>query len=189
MGRVATRGFVAWIGLILGWLVPATAAADPVCADLDQDGIVDVVSVERAPAHGLLFWFSRTGATGRIPTHGPIIGAVAADVDGDGRVELVTADEHTQVHVWRVSHSGRVRHEQTHRRRLTGWRTGPSLERDREVTPVVLVADAVTPLLPASGTHAVRLTASVRCRHSGRSRTASGAIVPSPSRAPPLAAR
>jgi hypothetical protein len=86
--------------LILLVLLPAAANADDFFADLDRDGVRDIVTIPKAPARGLLVWLSSSGSFLRLPTRRPITGVTVRDIDGDGRVDLVAADASAKLHVW-----------------------------------------------------------------------------------------
>jgi len=93
--------------LLLGAL-PARASLREFYADLDHDGVSDVVSIPEG-ARGLLVWLSRSHSVLRLRTRLPIFRVAAADVDGDGRMDLVAADMSAGLHVWRRSSRGHLR--------------------------------------------------------------------------------
>src|SRR5713101_601817 len=76
----------------------AEAQAGDFYADLDRDGVRDVVSIQ--PSSGLVVWLSGTKSLLNLPTRRPIMRVTAADIDGDGRIELVASDTAARLHVW-----------------------------------------------------------------------------------------
>jgi hypothetical protein len=82
-----------------------------VASDLDRDGRVDLFVPHRDGGQNLMFWNDGTGRftaaplkTG--PAHSSIRAAAAADINGDGRPDLIVGDERTGMFV----HLGGTRH-------------------------------------------------------------------------------
>jgi hypothetical protein len=61
-------------------------------ADLDRDGDLDFVCGGRIPRPERLYWFEYREPDGRSGPHGVCVRSAVADVDGDGRPELVVVD-------------------------------------------------------------------------------------------------
>ena len=97
-------GLVA-VGLLPG--VAARAQAGDFYADLDRDGVRDVISIQ--PSSGLVVWLSGSKSVLKLPTHRPIMRVTAADIDGDGRIELVASDTAARLHVWHQTRGGKLR--------------------------------------------------------------------------------
>lgn len=106
---VFRRGWlVLWAGILVG-LLPRVAAAGDLLADLDRDGVTDVVSIDPASASLLHVWLSTTQTERELNTTRPVYRMVAVDLDGDGRPELVVTDTHATLHIWRHAGNGRLR--------------------------------------------------------------------------------
>jgi VCBS repeat protein len=106
------RVLLTWLAVSLLGCVSGRALASDLYprADLDRDGVTDVVSIQNAPApRGLLVWLSRSKSQFLLPTPLPIQRVAAADVDGDSRLDLVAADTSAKLYVWRSSGKGRLR--------------------------------------------------------------------------------
>jgi hypothetical protein len=90
------------------WAPPAAAAAE-LYADLDHDGVGDVVSIQSAPRPGLRIWLSQSNSTLILRTRRPITHIAATDIDGDGRIDIVASDSAARVTVWRRTNRGSLR--------------------------------------------------------------------------------
>ncbi len=104
IGRLAGR--VALAATFLA--VPGVARAQTIFADVDRDGIRDVLSVSNTSRSILQVWFSATQTFRKLHTPRPIFRVAAMDVDGDGRPEIVASDTSARLHVWRQGKSGRL---------------------------------------------------------------------------------
>jgi FG-GAP-like repeat len=89
-------------------VLPARASADPFYADLDRDGIRDIVTIQRSPASGLQVWLSASGRQIHLPTRRPVLRVTVSDIDGDGHLDLIAADA-SAVHVWHRTSHGNLR--------------------------------------------------------------------------------
>jgi hypothetical protein len=129
--RVSPR-LVRWtLGVFLFAAVfwtPQIAAASEIYADIDHDGIRDVVSIESIPRTGLRVWLSKSNVTLTLTTRRPITHVAASDLDGDGHIDLVAADSAAKVHVWHRTARGHLRPV---RPRGTPWRDAVSTRRVR----------------------------------------------------------
>lgn len=104
--------------LIHGWrLGPVTDnGRDLALTDLDRDGRIDLVVVNRGQANRA---YRNVGADGFEPwfdlgdERGATIDVAAADLNGDGWTDIITADwsgGNSGVHVWINDRTGRLRH-------------------------------------------------------------------------------
>jgi hypothetical protein len=83
-------------------LAPGVASAEPTdAADLDGDGRIDAVTLDRTQPFILHVWLTRTNTTAVIHTKRPIARVIAADLDGDRRPELIVRDIFSALHIWR----------------------------------------------------------------------------------------
>jgi hypothetical protein len=60
-----------------------------------------VVTFDPSEPSVLRIWLSRTGTSAVIRGKRPLVGAVAADLDGDHRPELIVRDIFSHLHIWR----------------------------------------------------------------------------------------
>jgi hypothetical protein len=90
------------------WLItfdnPFLFRSSPVIADLDADGVPDVVA--GSPHYGLLALNGRTGRRlefAPIATHGPVSATpLVCDIDRDGLIELAVGSDDGLFHVWKM---------------------------------------------------------------------------------------
>jgi hypothetical protein len=80
--------------------LPTQSATIIVAADLDGDGLIDLFVPHRDGGQSLIFWNDGTGAftAAPSPVGGPksnVRAAAAADINGDGVIDLVVGDEQT----------------------------------------------------------------------------------------------
>jgi hypothetical protein len=105
--RLGIGRLVGWVALAASILaVPGVAAAETVFADVDRDGIRDVLSVLGTSRSTLQVWISSTQQFRKLHTTRPIYRVVAVDVDGDGRPEIVASDTSAKLHIWRQGKNG-----------------------------------------------------------------------------------
>ena len=85
--------------------LPAESATIIVAADFDDDGFTDVFIPHRDGGQSMIFWNDgRANFAVRTPfgpAHSNIRAAAAGDVDGDGKLDIVTGDEETGLFVFR----------------------------------------------------------------------------------------
>lgn len=86
--------------------LPTQSATIIFAADLDGEGNVDLLVPHRDGGQGVIFWNDGTGKFAVAPTpFGPknstVRAAVAADVDGDGMLDLVIGDAKTGLFIYR----------------------------------------------------------------------------------------
>ena len=174
---------------LLTWL-PTRAWADDLYADLDRDGVRDVISIQTGPRRGLVVWLSSSQSVFHLPTRLPISRIVAADIDGDGGIDLVAADTSAKIHVWHRSKHGTLR--RTHPRHIpptAGPAHGRGLQESPE-TPVPAVAGngpADAPFDAPHPAHQTPLTLGIRCASAADPAAASAALSQLQPRAPPAA--
>jgi hypothetical protein len=102
--RAVAIGFTV-LGVVAGFATLARAA--DFYADLDRDGVRDVISTQPSP--GLLVWLSGSKVLLKLPTRRPILRVTARDLDGDGHVEIVATDSASKLHVWHRTRAGKLR--------------------------------------------------------------------------------
>jgi hypothetical protein len=109
----SSRRLLRWTLMALvalaGVWCPRWAAAAEFYADLDHDGIRDIVSIESVPQTGLRVWLSKSNSTLILRTRRQITHIAASDIDGDGRIDLVASDSSSRVHVWHRTTRGQLR--------------------------------------------------------------------------------
>ena len=103
--------WIVWACAIL-FLPRVGAAQSPLFIDLDGDGVADVVTHDRAEPSNVRIWLSRTGTSRVIRSPQPLVRVIAADLDGDQRLELVAADARGRLRFW-TPDAGKAFH--THR--------------------------------------------------------------------------
>src|SRR5262245_21453909 len=156
--RRAVVACLMFLGLVA---MAGEARAAEFYADLDRDGLRDMIRIE--PASGLLVWLSQSKVVLKLPTRRPILRVAAGDVDGDGRVELLAADSAAKLHVWHRTRGGKLRPTRprhapvrtgfTSNRRVHQPSTDPSSAAIDE-DPVTWPLDAPLPRLPSLDTSA-----------------------------------
>ena len=96
-----------WMVCACVLLLPRLAAAGPSLAiDLDGDGRFDQVMLDGRQPLIVHVWLSASGRTQVIRSRVPILQIVAADLDGDHRLELIARDSDSQLHVWKQKRKG-----------------------------------------------------------------------------------
>jgi len=115
--RRLLRWTLAAVVSLAGIWAPRAAAAAEFYADLDYDGVRDVVSIQTVPRTGLRVWLSKSNSTLILRTRRVITHIAASDIDGDGRIDLVASDSAARVTVWHRTNRGHLR--VTHPRRVT----------------------------------------------------------------------
>src|SRR4051794_19492489 len=80
--------------------VPGVASAELPSADFDGDGRPDTITFDRTDPSVLRVWLTRTGTSAVIRSKRPLVGAIAADLDGDHRPELIVRDIFSHLHIW-----------------------------------------------------------------------------------------
>jgi hypothetical protein len=150
IGRLA--GWVALVASVLA--VPGIAGAETVFADVDRDGIRDVLSVLGASRSTLQVWISSTQQFRKLHTTRPIYRVAAVDVDGDGRPEIVASDTSAKLHIWRQGKNGRLHRVRARRSAPFRFATAPSVEGSTDSADVPSGGGDVKfsgePLAPAS---------------------------------------
>src|SRR5262245_14127859 len=126
---------------------PGTASADlPVAADFDGDGRNDAVTFDRTEPSVLRVWLTRTGTSEVIRSNRPLVGAIAADLDGDHRPELIVRDVFSHLHIWkRDIKQGFRRHTPPRPPQTTRRPTGRSIDGDQSDAPEALQGVRYTP--------------------------------------------
>lgn len=164
----------------------AEASNPVVSADLDGDGVQDHISVEPDEPTQLLVWLSRVGTTNVLNTRRPVLGLVAADLDGDKRAELIFSDVRG-VHVWTW------RDARLHHVHKVGPRANTALSRSNrasrskpEIQPLA-VSESLTPefALVERSSHGAPPARGISLWFSTRRLDALTVITPSRPRPPP----
>jgi hypothetical protein len=84
----------------------ARASDSYIQADLDGDGLNDLITFDGGQAFVLHVWLSSTAATQTIRSRLPVVRVVATDVDGDHRPEIITRDSAAGLQIWRRGRRG-----------------------------------------------------------------------------------
>jgi hypothetical protein len=128
-------------------VAPGVASAElPVAADFDGDGRNDAVTFDRAEPSVLRVWLTRTGTSAVIRSKGPLVGAVAADLDGDHRPELIVRDVFSHLHIWkRDTQKGFRRHAPQRPPQTTRRPASRSIHGDQPESPEALQGFRYTP--------------------------------------------
>lgn len=167
--------------------LPVRAWAGDLYADLDHDGLRDVVSIPTGNSRGLLVWLSSSKSLLHLQTRLPILRIAAADIDGDGGVDLVAADTSARLHVWHRA-GGRLR--RIHPRHLPAA-TGPAHGRGLQESPdspasALAGSDSTDPACDATHpAHESTLARQALHRPAAGSATTSTSFSQLQSRAPP----
>jgi hypothetical protein len=171
--------------------LPGRAAAKTFYADLDHDGIRDVVTIQMLPATGLRVWLSGSNRYLLLPTQRPIVAVKALAIDDEGGIDLIASDTSARVHVWHRSVKGGLRPRSRH-----GPRAPAGVSRSGRVTnapddaPIAVVDDSPTSS-PIDAAHPAGLsTLNVSSADFGAASLASSLSDASPPkpRGPPLGA-
>jgi hypothetical protein len=148
--RYALRGLFA-LGFVA--LAPFTAQAADFYADLDRDGVRDVVTVQGMPSTGLVVWLSGSKSVLLLHTRRPIVHITAADIDGDGRLDLVASDTAAKVHVWHRTIGGKLRPTRPRRAPLASHVGHTSALQRAPDDPVTAVVDDAPSGPPCDTSH------------------------------------
>jgi hypothetical protein len=127
--------------------LPGAASADlPVAADFDGDGRNDAVTFDRTEPSVLRVWLTRTGTSAVIRSKGPLLGAIAVDLDGDRRPELIVRDIFSHLHIWkRDNKQGFRKHTPQRPPRTTQRPARRSIDGDQSESPEALQGFRYTP--------------------------------------------
>lgn len=188
--RVSAVRRVLWLTWAVLLVARVAAAASPrVVADFDGDGQHDSAVVDTGRSSPVLrIWLSATRAVVLVRSATPILSVGAADLNGDGRDELVAVDGSTRLRVWTVHRAQfeRVRPHPVPREGLVqqGY---PSVDDAPDyVPPVVTTSTPGAIALIASPNHAPPARGVIRCQfdHAGALRSPA-LLAPSAPRPPP----
>jgi hypothetical protein len=126
---------------------PDVASAElPVAADFDGDGRNDAVTFDRTEPSVLRVWLTRTGTSAVIRSQRPLVGAIAADLDGDHRPELIVRDVFSRLHIWtRDSKQGFRKHAPQRPPQTTRRPSSRSIDGDQPDSPEALQGFRYTP--------------------------------------------
>jgi hypothetical protein len=171
---------------LLGAVRPAHA--EELFADLDRDGIRDVIVHTGSGDSVVQVWLSRTTSTRALRTRLPLVWVRVVDLDGDGRLDLIGADKASRVHVWRYRR-GRLRpvHAVPPRSRTRSRSTG-TLGNDPGAEDIALPGSGTaSPPCDAPGVPSrASLLALSSVSPASLGEPTSCAVVLPPSRAPPV---
>lgn len=176
-GRLALLAALVWLGL------PAATSAHVVHADLNGDGIHDVVDVAARPSEVPVRTHSRHSQ--RLQASDRIIRVAIADIDRDGDPDLVASTSRLGLRIWINNGRGRfVRREEG--RPFRTWRTVRSaFEAARAGTTADAQCDSDATLLPPDLPGRGITEPGTRVRHASRAPMVRFAFSPTSPRAPP----
>ena len=160
---------------------PGVASADlPVAADFDGDGRNDAVTFDRTEPSVLRVWLTQTGTSAVIRSSRPLVGAIAADLDGDQRPELIVRDIFSHFHIWkRDNKQGFRKHAPKRPPQTTRQPASRSIDGDQSDSPEALQGFRYTPdVIGASAVAAGRMIS-----RPARQRLVVSPIPPAPCRA------
>jgi hypothetical protein len=166
---------------------PSRAAAEVYYADIDHDGIRDVVTVQTTPEPALKVWLSRTNTTLILPTKQQILAIAALDLTGDGRLQLVASDTSAKVHVWHESRSGGLRRTRPRRQSPAAGVSGSGqFDIPRDQSAGAIISDGSSALDDGRPLPAVGADWSIQASSLPDAPLNSKHVAPSKPRGPPL---